>query len=460
MRKPDMRWLSLAMALTMGPEASADSVAPAARVLRGPSLERWYGQTSEEAEADAAWTERDEMRLQGKKTPGKVAVARWLTAPIYDSVRRGRALVGGVRRGNTVRVRRRIRSPRCYEGRRRGRWYELEGGGSYVCSARSFRVTAPPVEPGDQLQPDLTEVLPYRYASVSNKGAPRLSRLPTSSELRLLDDPEADTQVVKERMVGDYFVALDRLEEVEGERFYRTVRQEYVREKDLEILEPPKMHGEPLGEAYRLPLAFVYGEDAPLYCLAGEEWAECGVARKHARFVALETFEHEGRQFVRGEGDIAVALDSLRMARKKKRPGKVPAGEKWLHIDLSEQTLVAYEGDRPVYATLVSTGREGYSTPTGLYRTTRKWLTRTMRGKDPVDGVYDVEEVPWVMYYLRGYAVHGAYWHDDFGKVRSHGCTNVAPIDMRWVYEWAALKVPEGWHGTNEGPGTWIEFTK
>jgi hypothetical protein len=261
-------------------------------------------------------------------------------------------------------------------------------------------------------------------------------------------------------MAGDYFVALDSLEEMEGERFYRTVRKHYVRERDLELLEPPKMHGEPLGEEYRLPLAFVYGEDTPLHCQAGGAWAPCGVARKHARFVALETFEHEGRQLVRGAGEIAVALDTLRIAREVERPEEVPAGEKWLHIDLSEQTLVAYEGDRPVYATLVSTGREGYSTPTGLYRTTRKWLTRTMRGRDPVDGIYDVEEVPWVMYYLRGYAVHGAYWHDDFGKVRSHGCTNVAPIDMRWVYGWASLKVPEGWHGTNAGPGTWMYFTK
>src|SRR5690606_41101058 len=71
-----------------------------------------------------------------------------------------------------------------------------------------------------------------------------------------------------------------------------------------------------------------------------------------------------------------------------------------------------------------------------------------MRGKDPVDGVYDVEEVPWALFYFRGYAIHGAYWHNNFGRVRSHGCTNLAPLDARWLYEWSSHQVPEGWHPT------------
>ncbi|QRK10905.1 L,D-transpeptidase [Archangium violaceum] len=454
-------WLALAgVLLGLGlPESRADSVEPPGRVLPGPSLERWYeGRREEAQEEPRPGAEGGKLVLQGAR--GKVALATELSSPIFDSVGRGRAVIGGARRGNTLRVLRRAGKSRCYESPKRGRWYELEGGG-YVCDARSFRVTLPPVEPVDQLQPDLSEVLPYRYARVSNKGAPRLSRLPTAREARLLDQRHARVRPVVERMAGDYFVALGEVEDVAGERFYRTARQHYVREKDLEILVPPAMHGERLGEeGHRLPLAFVYGGDAPLHCREGGAWKVCGVARKHARFEALETFEHGGRQLVRGEGDVAVEAHSLRMARRVERPAEVPAGEKWLHVDLSEQTLVAYEGDTPVYATLVSTGRKGFTTPTGLYRTTRKWLTRTMRGRDPVDGIYDVEEVPWVMYYLRGYAVHGAYWHDDFGKVRSHGCTNVAPIDMRWLYEWSSLRVPEGWHGTNEGPGTWMYFTR
>jgi hypothetical protein len=69
-----------------------------------------------------------------------------------------------------------------------------------------------------------------------------------------------------------------------------------------------------------------------------------------------------------------------------------------------------------------------------------------MRGEDPVDGPYEVEEVPWTMYYSGGYALHGAYWHDQFGRVRSHGCTNLAPADARWLLRWTDPPLPAGWH--------------
>ena len=62
------------------------------------------------------------------------------------------------------------------------------------------------------------------------------------------------------------------------------------------------------------------------------------------------------------------------------------------------------------------------------------------------DNEFELRDVPWVMYFKGGYALHGAYWHDDFGKVRSHGCINLAPIDARFVFWWSAPEVPEHWH--------------
>jgi hypothetical protein len=74
-----------------------------------------------------------------------------------------------------------------------------------------------------------------------------------------------------------------------------------------------------------------------------------------------------------------------------------------------------------------------------------------MSGDDPVDGPYDIGEVPWVMYYKDSFAVHGAYWHDVFGVTRSHGCTNLAPADARWLLLWT---VRQGGHGLPLHP--WI----
>jgi hypothetical protein len=67
------------------------------------------------------------------------------------------------------------------------------------------------------------------------------------------------------------------------------------------------------------------------------------------------------------------------------------------------------------------------------------------------DTEFELRDVPWVMYFKGGYALHGAYWHDDFGRPRSHGCVNLAPIDARYVFEWSLPDVPQHWHGAYAG---------
>jgi lipoprotein-anchoring transpeptidase ErfK/SrfK len=167
-----------------------------------------------------------------------------------------------------------------------------------------------------------------------------------------------------------------------------------------------------------------------------------------------------GIRYVIGEGGFAAPRDAVRVVTQTPRPEEVPAGAKWIHIDLSQQALVAYEGDRPVYVTLVSSGRQGYETPGGLFRIQRKYLSKTMNGKDIEDGRrYQVQEVPWTMYYDGNFAVHGAYWHNKFGYTKSHGCTNVPPADARWLYYWATLSVPDGWHALLDQQGTWVYFS-
>ena len=83
-----------------------------------------------------------------------------------------------------------------------------------------------------------------------------------------------------------------------------------------------------------------------------------------------------------------------------------------------------------------------------------------MRGEDPVDGPYEVSEVPWTMYYSGSYALHGAYWHDDFGKTRSHGCTNLAPADARWLFQYTDGRVPSSWHALRQLEGTPVYITR
>ena len=148
-------------------------------------------------------------------------------------------------------------------------------------------------------------------------------------------------------------------------------------------------------------------------------------------------------------------LNGLRMAEPREDPaGFAREGRKWIDVSIRQQLLVAYEGTRPVFATLVSTGRGGlgdpkptHSTPRGTFMIHAKHLTATMGGDEASDERYDLRDVPYVQYFNEGFALHGVFWHDEFGKVRSHGCINLPPAAAAWLFEWTDPAVPEGWHG-------------
>jgi len=287
--------------------------------------------------------------------------------------------------------------------------------------------------------------------------------VPEEKQARLAMEKKGPTpEVVSTLMEGDYFLALADKEtrKADGAVFYRTVRGRYVRESDVELRNPEVVRGEELGrDGWHLPLAFVYGEDRDLLNIESRQPRITGKAENHARFMVEKELSKGGVAYVAGAPG-AVRRDGVRIARRSKRPDGVPANGKWIHVDLAEQTLVAYEGDKPVYATVISSGKEGHEPPTGLFQIEQKYLSTTMSATDPIDGYYEVEEVPWTLYYHGGFALHGAYWHTDFGKVRSHGCTNIAPVDARWLYYWTDPEVPPAWHAVRfQSDATWIEFT-
>src|SRR5262249_5174382 len=139
-----------------------------------------------------------------------------------------------------------------------------------------------------------------------------------------------------------------------------------------------------------------------------------------------------------------VELRDLRVAARAARPAGVAAGEKWIDVDLDQQVLIAYESDTPVFATMVSTGRRFWDTPTGVYRVTGKAARTRMQNPDGVAEEWNVADVPWSMRFRKNFALHGAYWHDGFGRPRSHGCVNLSPRDAHRLYDWTTPTVPGG----------------
>jgi len=124
---------------------------------------------------------------------------------------------------------------------------------------------------------------------------------------------------------------------------------------------------------------------------------------------------------------------------------QVPENEKHIEIYLDRQLLLAFEWNVLVYAARVATGQKNYESPTGWFRTFHKRPTYHMTGGADDASVFDLPGVPWDSYITdTGVAIHGTYWHNDFGHPHSHGCINMVPQDAKWIYRWTLPTVPPG----------------
>jgi len=118
-----------------------------------------------------------------------------------------------------------------------------------------------------------------------------------------------------------------------------------------------------------------------------------------------------------------------------------PATGKWIDVSINRQTITAYQGSTPLKSVLVSTGVAWHPTPVGRYKVYMKIPSQTMSGGSGADAYY-LPGVPWVMYFAGGNAIHGTYWHQNFGTPMSHGCVNLTIADAKWFYEWAEMGTP------------------
>jgi hypothetical protein len=230
-------------------------------------------------------------------------------------------------------------------------------------------------------------------------------------------------------------------------------------------------HGHPIRDV-GLPVAFMRKAGARYWTYEGGK-LEAAEPMEWREFIPLTGTVKELRGVRMAEarnGKWVRSEDVKTAARPSSLPSWAKQGVQWIDIAIVSQTMVLWEGETPIYATLVSTGRDGlgepgktYSTPRGTFRIFQKHVTTTM-DSEVADQEFELRDVPWVMYFSGGYALHGAYWHDDFGRVRSHGCVNLAPIDARFTFLWSAPHVPEHWHAAYDsdslGRGTIVNIHK
>ncbi len=138
----------------------------------------------------------------------------------------------------------------------------------------------------------------------------------------------------------------------------------------------------------------------------------------------------------------------------------VPDADKFIHVDLAAQMVTAFEGNTMVFSARCSSGQKGTDTPKGDFSTYHKGPSIHMTNQgDAVNNIYNLAGVPWCSFFTgAGHAFHGAYWHNDYGRPRSHGCVNLASADAKWIYRWSSPVVPTEEDYVNlPGQGTRIQ---
>ena len=115
-------------------------------------------------------------------------------------------------------------------------------------------------------------------------------------------------------------------------------------------------------------------------------------------------------------------------------PQGVEKGQRWIDVDLTNQRVFAYQGKNQLKTFVVSTGTWQHPTVTGQYRIYVKYLYADMAGPG-----YYLPNVPYVMYFYKGYGIHGTYWHNNFGTQMSHGCINLKTEDAGWIFNWSSI---------------------
>jgi len=260
--------------------------------------------------------------------------------------------------------------------------------------------------------------------------------------------PQPSTAVPAVRNAGDGFlyVTVQAVEQVGDETWFMINPGEWVQSEDLILVDKSEFTGFELkAQPERL-----FGWMVADYWYSNKPGAEPAPgALKLPRYTFFEVYDAQ----MADDGWIWYDIGNGRWMRQTNvslvdpspRPAEIGANEFWVEVDLYEQTFAAYEGDRMVYAGLVSSGLNRWPTNEGLFQVWDRQSSTKMSGAEGKVDYYFIEDVPHTMFFDNDIALHGAYWHDRFGYKHSHGCVNMPLRAAEWVFNWSAQAPNDLW---------------
>ena len=317
------------------------------------------------------------------------------------------------------------------EGCSTGVWYETSDA-LFICEAN---VQPSPERPGPRVDDwsASEQRLPQRYAFIKFDGT-RAYQHP--SDYFRNDYVEALGKSFGIVVTGEQVYA--------GVAFVRTRRHLWVERGSVRFVEGSPFRGRMLERDQPLDVAWVSVRPSRVRARPGGP-----TVRRLDRHSAVRIAATRGAWVqLRGGGWMRRA--ALARPERVSPPDGVGPNERWIDVDVEEQVLVAYEGRTPVFATLVSTGRdtEHSKTPLGVFQI---WVKLDYSDMDDLERTdvnenYAIQDVPWVQFFKGSYGFHAAFWHDDFGRRRSHGCINLSPADARYLFTFTHPILPPGWN--------------
>jgi hypothetical protein len=280
-------------------------------------------------------------------------------------------------------------------------------------------------------------------------------------------EQDADGNLSK-RMVKGFFIAVDKTFGWNDRLWYRTTGGLLAPTDRMWINKPPDAKGIEWPDGAK-EIFFMLSDKGKKLELAKDEKSvvEKGKIARHAAVpLTGKTITVKDTIYRESTEGYWVSDKQGNVTKPGPRPPEVGPNEKWVDVNITTKTLVLFVGDKPVYAASVSPGKRSrnkkkdHATPTGQWRIREKHVAVTMDG-DGASGdlPYSIEDVPYVAYYKGSYALHAAFWHQNFGREMSHGCVNLAPQDAKHVFNWVEPRAPRGWHAvysSKDRPGSMV----
>ncbi len=374
------------------------------------------------------------------------------TTPVREAPSREGRLLGYLHAGATVaRAEKPYGTDECPNG-----WYPIRPRG-FVCLDEGATLDLRhPTLSAMAIQPSLDEPMPYTYAR-------------TKGEVDVFDvDPAKDRAVLgKGQMTGKSGAAIVGSWEAtdesgENRSLAMLTDGRFIDASKLQKAEFSDFQGVELNAQLELPVAFIVKRGISAWDISGPTLKRERELEFHEILPLTGRFRtsHSEKFWETQQGDWVRHRDVTTARKRTSMPAFVNETRRWIDVSIIAGTAVAYEGEQPVYATLVSVGKDRLGehlpdaeiTQRGEFPLVSKHITALNAKPTGFANRVEMHDVPWVLELSSGQLMHAAFWHNRFGIEHGPGNLQLAPRDARWVWFWVQPDVPAGWHAVLELP--------